>query len=119
MVRQLNRSLAAHAQFPLADRMRRVAFEFLGQAHLDQALLPISNDFSLSVHNTNDHAASGGTKGADARSPRGNSSGDCFLGNEADHLMFGISAAAERRPCAGYRCNFQEVASIHSYTCYA
>ena len=42
VIRDLNRRLPARAQPALADRMRRVAFELLGDAHLHDAGLAVA-----------------------------------------------------------------------------
>ena len=50
VVGHLQTRLPARAQFPLVDRMMRIAFELLGQAHLDEAQLAVPHHLGLTFH---------------------------------------------------------------------
>src|SRR5438094_5115774 len=47
VIRNLNGGLPARTQPPLIDRMRRIAFELLRHAHLDDALLAVASDLHV------------------------------------------------------------------------
>ena len=60
MIKHLQPRLAPRAELSLVDGMPRIAFEFFGQAHLDQALLAVTHHFCFALHNPHQQTATRG-----------------------------------------------------------
>ena len=93
--------------------MCRVAFEFLSEADLHEARLPVANDLGIAFRDSNQHSAAGRTKGTDAGFPLRDAGDQVFLRHEANELIFRIAAARERGAGAGDRRELDEVAPFH------
>src|ERR1700722_12996870 len=93
--------------------MLRVAFELLGQAHLDQALLAATHHLGFALHDAHQQAATRGAYGADARLDGGDAGDQLFVRYETNELLLCATTAFER----GHRSRecryFDEVASLH------
>src|SRR5262245_45544760 len=113
MVCNLNCGLSADAKFALTDRVGGIAFEFLGEAHLDRPRLPIPNDLGFALHYTNENSATCRAEWTDSRLPSGNSRQNFFFGDKADQLVFRIAATCKGRACAAGGGPFNELAAVH------
>ena len=115
MIGHLNCRLSASAEFALTDGVFGVSFQFPGESHLYESLIPVADDLGFTVHDANKHSASCRAERADARLPGGDAPVDHFFRDEADHLMFGVAATGQCCAGAGQCSDFQEVASVHLF----
>lgn len=113
MIGHLDRGLAARAQLALADRILGIAFELLGQAHADHAGLAVAENLRIAFHDSRDHAAAGVAQRADAGFPGGNAGHQILFRNEANDLVFGITARGERGSGAGNGGELDEISAVH------
>ena len=113
VIRDLDRRLAARTQFALADRIVRIAFELLDEAHAHHARLAVAEHLRIAFDDARDHAAAGIAERTDARLPGRDPGNQLLFGNEADDLVLGIAARRQRGAGAGNRGELDEVAAVH------
>ncbi len=117
VIRDLDRRLAARTQRALADRMRRVAFELLREAHRHHAALSVTDDVGVALHHAHGRAAAGAADRADAVFEFGDPRRQIFVGHEANELVLGAArrAGRDRRGSARDGGELDERSAIHRH----
>ena len=114
MIGDLNRCLTARAESAVVDRVVRLSFQFLGDAHLDDAGLTVADGLDVRFHHPRHHAAAGAAERAHARLPFGDARHEIVVRNESNELMLGIATARKRGGGAGDGGQLDEISTVHA-----